>query len=192
MKMERRTVLLLTIIMGIAILLIPFLEVGMVASPSQPEYPSCNSFGVQKFQEKKAAPDFSLKALDGKQIALSDFKGKPVLIIFWATWCSACKEDIALLEKFYVGKKDQLAILLIAIDGERKRTVQKIISENKITLPVLLLLKEKIMDHYGVRGWIPLTFLIDREGMLVGKIVGQRDWCSAEAWSCLKELFGLR
>jgi len=190
--MERRTVLLLTIIMGIAILLIPFLEVGMVASPSQPEYPSCNSFGVRKFQEKKAAPDFSLKALDGKQIALSDFKGKPVLIIFWATWCSACKEDIALLEKFYVGKKDQLAILLIAIDGERKRTVQKIISENKITLPVLLLLKEKIMDHYGVRGWIPLTFLIDREGMLVGKIVGQRDWCSAEAWPCLKELFGLR
>ena len=94
--MERRTVLLLTIIMGIAILLIPFLEVGMVASPSQPEYPSCNSFGVRKFQEKKAAPDFSLKALDGKQIALSDFKGKPVLIIFWATWCSACKEDIAL------------------------------------------------------------------------------------------------
>jgi len=192
MKMERRTVLLLTIIIGIAILLIPFLEVGMVASPSQPEYPSCNSFGVQKFQEKKAAPDFSLKALDGKQIALSDFKGKPVLIIFWATWCASCKEDIPLLEKFSQGKKDQLAILLIAIDGEREKKVQQIVNENKLTLPVLLLLKEKIMDHYGVRGWVPLTFLIDREGMLVGKIVGQRDWCSAEAWSCLKELFGLR
>jgi len=53
-------------------------------------------------------------------------------------------------------------------------------------------LKEKVMDHYGVRGWVPLTFLIDREGMLVGKIVGQRDWCSPEAWSCLKELFELR
>ena len=190
--MERRTVLLLTIIIGIAILLIPFLEVGMVASPSQPEYPSCNSFGVQKFQEKKAAPDFSLKALDGKQIALTDFKGKPVLITFWATWCASCKEDIPLLEKFSIGKRDQIAILLIAIDGERKKKVQRIVNENKLTLPVLLLLKEKIMDHYGVRGWVPLTFLIDREGMLVGKIVGQRDWCSAEAWSCLKELFGLR
>jgi peroxiredoxin len=96
------------------------------------------------------------------------------------------------LEKFSQGKKDQLAILLIAIDGERKKKVQQIVNENKLTLPVLLLLKEKVMDQYGVRGWVPLTFLIDREGMLVGKIVGQRDWCSAEAWSCLKELFGLR
>jgi peroxiredoxin len=96
------------------------------------------------------------------------------------------------LEKFSIEKKDQLAVLLIAIDGERKKTVQKIVNQNKVTIPVLLLLKEKVMDHYGVRGWVPLTFLIDREGMLVGKIVGQRDWCSPEAWSCLKELFELR
>ena len=96
------------------------------------------------------------------------------------------------MEKFSVGKKDQLAILLITIDGEREKAAQKIVSENKITLPVLLLLKEKVMDQYGVRGWIPLTFLVDREGMLVGKIVGQRDWGTPEAWSCLKELVELR
>jgi hypothetical protein len=85
-----------------------------------------------------------------------------------------------------------LVILLITIDGERKRAAQKIVNENKITLPVLLLLKEKVMDQYMVRGWVPQTFLIDPEGMLVGKIVGQRDWSSAEAWSCMKELFSLR
>ena len=192
MKMERKIVLLLSVMMGIAILLIPFLQVGRAASPSQPEFPSCNSFGVQRFQEKKEAPAFSLKSLDGKQIALSDFRGKPVLITFWATWCASCKEEIPFLEKFSIEKKDQLAVLLIAIDGERKKTVQKIVNQNKVTIPVLLLLKEKVMDQYGVRGWVPLTFLIDREGMLVGKIVGQRDWCSPEAWSCIKELFNLR
>jgi peroxiredoxin len=192
MKMERKIVLLWSIMMGIATLLIPFLQVGRAASPSQPECPSCNSFGVQRFQEKKEAPAFSLKSLDGKQVSLSDFRGKPVLITFWATWCASCKEEIPLLEKFFVAKKDQLAILLIAIDGERKRKVQQIINENKVTLPVLLLLKEKVMDQYGVRGWVPQTFLVDREGMLVGKIVGQRDWCSPEAWSCIKELFELR
>jgi len=192
MEMKRRTVLLWSIMMGIATLLIPFLQVGRAASPSQPECPSCNSFGVQRFQEKKEAPAFSLKSLDGKQVSLSDFRGKPVLITFWATWCASCKEEIPLLEKFCVAKKDQLAILLIAIDGERKRKVQQIINENKVTLPVLLLLKEKVMDQYGVRGWVPQTFLVDREGMLVGKIVGQRDWCTPEAWSCLKELFELR
>jgi len=192
MKMERKIVLLLSVMMGIATSLVPFLQVGRAASTSQPECPSCNSFGVQRFQEKKEAPAFSLKSLDGKQVSLSDFRGKPVLITFWATWCASCKEEIPLLEKFCVAKKDQLAILLIAIDGERKRKVQQIINENKVTLPVLLLLKEKVMDQYGVRGWVPQTFLIDQEGMLVGKIIGQRDWCSAEAWSCIKELFNLR
>ncbi len=83
-------------------------------------------------------------------------------------------------------------IVLIAIDGERKRAVQTIVNKNKITLPVLLLLKEKVMDQYGVRGWVPQTYLVDQDGMLVGKIIGQRDWSSPEAWSCMKELFGLR
>jgi hypothetical protein len=97
-----------------------------------------------------------------------------------------------MLEEFSAGKRDQLTILLIAIDGERKGAAQKIVSQNKITLPVLLLLKEKVMDQYGVRGWIPLTFLVDQQGMLAGKIVGERDWGAPEAWSCLKELFELR
>jgi len=80
----------------------------------------------------------------------------------------------------------------VTIDGERKRSAQKIIDQNKITLPVLLDLKENTMDQYGVRGWIPQSYLVDQEGRLVGKIVGQRNWSSPEAWSCLKELFSLR
>jgi peroxiredoxin len=190
--MKRRIVLPVSIMVGITTLLLPLLGPGRAASQSQPESPSCDSFGVQRFQEKKEAPGFSLKSLDGKQVSLSDFKGKPVLITFWATWCDSCKEEIPLLEKLCVAKKDQLALLLIAIDGERKRTVQKIVDQNKITIPVLLLLKEKVMDQYGVRGWVPQTFLIDQKGVLIGKIVGQREWGSVEAWSCLKELFELR
>jgi thiol-disulfide isomerase/thioredoxin len=189
--MKRRIILLLSIMMGMSTLLIPFLQVEKATSASPPECPSCNSFGVQRFQEKKEAPAFSLKGLDEKPVNLSDFKGKPVLITFWATWCISCKEELPVLEKFSIGKRDQLVILLIVIDGERKRAAQKIVNSNKITLPVLLLLKEKVMDQYGVRGWVPLTFLVDQEGMLIGKIVGQRDWCSPEAWSCMKELFSL-
>ncbi len=192
MGMKRRIGLLLLIGAGAAIGLLSFLQAATAASLSQPEHPSCNSFGIQRFQERKEAPDFSLKSLTGEQVRLSDFKGKAVLITFWATWCASCKEEIPELEKFSIGKTDQLAILLIAIDGERKGTIQKIVSQEKITLPVLLLLKEKVMDEYGVRGWIPLTFLVDREGRLVGKIVGQRDWGAPEAWPCLKELFELR
>jgi thiol-disulfide isomerase/thioredoxin len=78
--------------------------------------------------------------LDGKKISLSDFRGKPVILTFWATWCESCKEEMPILEKFSQGKRDQLTILFITIDGERKKAAQKIIDENKITLPVLLLL----------------------------------------------------
>jgi len=190
--MKKRIVLSLSIMIGMTIMLTPCLQVVRAASPSQPECPSCSSFGVQRPQEKKEAPAFSLKGLDGKQVSLSDFKGKPVFIVFWATWWESCRAELLALEKFSQGKRDKLVFILVTIDGERQRAAQTIVTKNKITLPVLLLLKEKVMDQYGVRGWVPQTYLVDQEGMLVGKIIGERDWASEEAWSCMKELFSLR
>jgi len=187
-KMRKRITLLLTL-MGIVFLVIVPLQAA--ALTSQPEAPSCNSFGLQRFQEKKEAPPFSLKGLDGNRISLSDFKGKPVLVMFWATWCSTCLECLSEMEKLSVEKRDQLTILMIAIDGEREKKVRQIVGKNKITSPVLLLLKEKVMESYGIRGWIPIVFFVDPEGSIVGKTVGPRKWSSPEAWSCLKELFGL-
>jgi len=158
---------------------------------AQTDFPSCSSFGIQRFQEKKAAHPFSLKMADGKQAALNDFRGKPVVFTFWASWCSACKEDIPLIEKFAQGKRDQVTIFTIAIDGENEKRIQRIIKECKITLPVFLDVKEKIAKTYGIR-WVPTTFLINPDGIMLGMIVGQRDWCSPEAWSAMKELFALR
>jgi hypothetical protein len=66
---------------------------------------------------------------------------------------------MVLLEKFFAGKKEQLAILLLAIDGEREKKIRQIIKEKKISLPVLLILKEKVMDDYEIRGWVPQTIL---------------------------------
>jgi cytochrome oxidase Cu insertion factor (SCO1/SenC/PrrC family) len=85
-EMKKRIVLSLSIMIGMTIMLIPCLQVVRAASPSQPECPSCDSFGIQRYQEKKEAPAFSLKGLDGNHVSLSDSKGKPVLIVFWATW----------------------------------------------------------------------------------------------------------
>jgi peroxiredoxin len=187
----RKGILLLLIVTGIIPFIILHLHAKDLLLPTNQDCPSCPSFGIQRFPERKEAPPFSLKDLDGNRISLSDFKGKPVLLFFWITWCSACKEDMVLLEKFFMGKKDQLTVLLLAIDGERERKIRQIIKEKKISLPVLLVLKEKIMDHYGIRGFVPQTILIDREGLMVGKVVGQRDWTSPEAWSSLREIFSL-
>jgi peroxiredoxin len=187
----RKGTIFLLIITGVASFLISPLQAKDPLPPAQQDFSSCTAFGIQRFPEKKEAPPFSLKSLDGNRISLSDFKGKPVLLFFWITWCSACKEDMVLLEKFFIGKKEQLTILLIAIDGEREKRIRKIIKENKISLPVLLILEEKVMDDYGIKGWVPQTILIDREGLMIGKVVGQRNWASPEAWSALREIFSL-
>jgi thiol-disulfide isomerase/thioredoxin len=189
--MKKRIPLLLVVI-GVAAFLVPPLWGENPALPAQRDCPSCEAFGVQRFEARKEAPAFSLKSLDGSQVSLKDFKGKPVLLVFWATWCPSCREELPWLEKFSVEKRDQLTILLIAIDGEREKKIRRMIKEMKITTPVLLILKEKIMDNYGIRGWVPIIFLIDGEGVIVGKIVGERDWSAPAAWSCIRELFSLR
>jgi len=84
--MKKRMVLSPSIMIGMTITLILCFMVVRAAFPSQPDYPSCDSFGIQRSQEKKEAPAFSLKGMDGNQVSLRDFQGKPVLIFFWATW----------------------------------------------------------------------------------------------------------
>jgi thiol-disulfide isomerase/thioredoxin len=190
MDMKKR-VILSTMITGMTLFIIPLLQAKDPSPSSLKGSSVCDTFGIHRFEEKKMAPPFTLKGLEGNSIALSDFKGKPILLTFWATWCTTCQEELPLLEKFYEGKRDQLAILLIVIDGEREGKVQKIIKKNKITLPVALILREKIMENYGIRGWIPIIYLVDQTGLIVGKIVGPRDWSSPEAWSAIKEMFSL-
>ncbi len=171
-------------------LLSTIIEASLTLPLTYGDSPSIPSFGIQRLNEKKEAAPFSLKTLNGSQVSLSDFKGKPILLKFWATWCPSCVEELPPMEKFSEGKRDQLHILLAAIDGEREKRVQDVIKKSKVTLPVLLDVKEKIARTYKVT-FIPATFLVDREGMIVGMIVGERDWSSPEAWSSIREILGL-
>ncbi len=154
--------------------------------------PSCSSFGVQRPPVKKEAPAFSLKRLgDGSSSSLSALRGKPALLFFWGTWCDACKEDIVLLEKFAQGKQNQVSIVTIVVDGEREKKTRQIVEKYKVKLPVLLVVKEKVIDTYEVR-MIPMVVVVDQEGFVLGRIIGQRDWTKPEAWSAIQELCGLR
>jgi thiol-disulfide isomerase/thioredoxin len=160
------------------------------ATPSSTDCPSCNSFGVQRPTAMKAAPPFALKGLDGTSTSLAALRGKPVLLFFWGTWCESCKEDILLLQKFAEGKKDQVSIITIVVDGEREKRARQIVDKLKITLPVLMILKEKVIDTYEIR-MIPMAVVINQEGLLMGKIIGERDWQKPEAWCVVKELCNL-
>jgi peroxiredoxin len=186
-NVKKRIILL--VMFGITIFPISILQAGDSLASDERNCPACPSFGVQRL-EKKKAPSFSLKGLDGNKIALKDLKGKPIIVTFWATWCSPCKEELPTLEKFVEGKREQLAIVTMAIDGENEKKVRRFVEENKISLVVLLDEKEQTARTYRIR-MVPTTLLIDREGMMIGTITGQRDWSVPEAWSAVKELFAL-
>ncbi len=152
---------------------------------------SFESFGIQKFLSRKEAPSFSLKDLDGKETVFSELKGKPLLLFFWGSFCPSCKEDIVLLQKFAHQMGDLLQVFTIAIDGDKEKRVRRTVRDLKITLPVLLDSKERIARLYGVKV-IPTAILIDRDGILQGMVVGQRDWCKANAFLEIKAFFDIR
>jgi len=164
---------------------------AVASSTSSQGSSACDSFGVVKSQAERKAPSFCLKTLDGNEIGLDRLKGRHILLKFWATWCPSCIEELAPIQKFSDGKTDQLVILLAAIDGEKEKKIKRLVQEHKITLPVLLDSKAKTARSYGVN-FVPASFLISQEGLIVGTVIGERDWASPKAWSAVKELFNLR
>lgn len=184
---------MISVLPVILLTLFPFIQPlpAKESKPSLRKTSACDSFGIQIPQVKKDALPFSLKDLNGKRVSLYDFKGNPLLLMFWGTLCDACKEDMPLLEKLAGKIKGQIEVLTITIDGESERRVKRVVKEHQITLSVLLDNKEKLSRAYGV--WmIPTAFLINGEGVIEGIVVGQREWDKPEALSAIKELFDLR
>lgn len=120
----------------------------------------------------KIAPDFTLTTLDGKKVKLSDYRGKAVLLNFWATWCGPCKVEIPWfmeLEKQY--GPQGLVVLGVAMDDDGKDSVPKFAREMKIDYTVVLG-NDDVADQYGGVEGLPTTFYIDRDGKIVKKVAG--------------------
>ncbi|MFZ5997707.1 MAG: peroxiredoxin family protein [Nitrospirota bacterium] len=122
------------------------------------------------------APDFTLTDISGKKISLSELKGKVVLLNFWATWCGPCKAEMPALNKLYLELKEKgFVILAVSLDTAEK-PVKSFIAEKKLAFPVLMDSdKELSFDKYAVMG-LPTTFLIDKKGIIVERILGDREW----------------
>ena len=115
----------------------------------------------------KPAPEFMLKDLHGKNVALADFKGKVIALSFWASGSSPCRAEIPHLVKLYDDHKDKgFVILGVNAWNEPKSDIEAFIEENEITYPILLEGKRLCKEQYGVTG-IPTLFWIDRQGKVV-------------------------
>ena len=143
-----------------------------VALISAPGGSPQSSEGPELDLRGKAAPSFSLKTLDGRSVALSDFKGRPVLVNFWATWCAPCKLEMPWFEQFHAEYASQgLEILGIAEDDAAKEDISKTAKRLGVTYPILLT-DGKTAPKYGGIDYLPMSFYIGRDGVVVEETAG--------------------
>ena len=129
-------------------------------------------------KEGENAPNFTLKNLDGKEISLNQFRGKHVLINFWATWCGPCKIEMPSLEALYERFKDRNFVLLaISNDMFGANIVKPFVKAHNINFPVLLDQRLKVSNTFGVVS-LPTTFMIDPQGKIIGALFGAEDWAT--------------
>jgi len=117
------------------------------------------------------APDFTLKTLDGEEITLSQFKGKVVLLDFWATWCGPCKESIPHLIQLYKSYRESgFELVGMNVDRGDVEVVRRFVKAMDIPYPIVTA-PEDMVRSYRVTG-IPATFLIDKEGKIRDRMAG--------------------
>jgi len=147
------------------------------------------AFGLNKARRSKSpgavatnklkgqtAHDFTLQSLDGKTVRLSDFRGKAVMLNFWATWCEPCKIEMPWFVEIQKQYGPQgLQIVGVAMDDADKEDIAKFTKEMGIDYPILVgkdSVREAIANDYGGMAFLPETFLIGRDGRVVEKILG--------------------
>jgi len=132
---------------------------------------SCSSNSTQGAKVGDLAPDFQFYNPEGKPVSLSDLRGKPVMLNFWATWCGPCVSEMPYIQQVYE-EWSAKGLMLLAINiGGTPSQVEEFLRNHNLSLPVLLDTKQVIARKYGI--WaIPTTFFIDKDGIIQSVRVG--------------------
>lgn len=132
----------------------------------------CSTTQAPKQASRKPAPNFALKDADGRTVQLSDYKGKVVLLNFWATWCAPCRLEIPWFVEFERKYKDRgFAVLGVSMDEGGWDEVKPFLAEAKVNYRVLLGDDKIAQDYNGIES-LPTSFIIDREGGIASVHVG--------------------
>lgn len=169
-------------------ILVLIMVLAWVPTTVYAEHASFDKMGVVTPKTSQAAPDFVANNLKGQAVKLSDFKGKVVLLNFWATWCGACIEEMASMQNLYAAlQADGVEVLAISIDRWNEDRIQEYVKKNNLTFPVLLDQNQEVRNKYHVMG-LPTSYLIDGEGKIRGYASGARSWDSPDSQSLFLSL----
>jgi cytochrome c biogenesis protein CcmG/thiol:disulfide interchange protein DsbE len=132
--------------------------------------------GVLHRRTPALAPDFAVPDLSGQAVRLSALRGNVVLLNLWTTWCPPCREEMPSMERLFRRLRDRGFVLLaVSQDESGKAAVDPFVRDLGLTFPVLVDPEHQVGDRFQVWGY-PESFLIDREGRVVERVIGPRDW----------------
>ena len=143
---------------------------------------------TKSLQPGLEVPNFAFPDLNGKEVSLSDQRGKVVLVNVWATWCPPCRREMPSMQRLYEKFKGKnFEILAVSIDSEGRAAVEPFMRKMNLTFPALLDPGETIRPLYGITG-VPESFIIDQQGILVEKIIGPINWATPEVFRFIQDL----
>ncbi|WP_102225582.1 TlpA family protein disulfide reductase [Acidimangrovimonas sediminis] len=140
--------------------------------------------------DPKPVPDIAFQDADGKPHKLSEYRGKLVLVNFWATWCAPCRVEMPTLDKLQAEMGDRLTVLPIATIRNTLPAVQRFFKSDKIEhLPILIDPQAALAHKMGVMG-LPVTLILNAQGEEIGRLIGEADWSGDDARAVLGALIG--
>jgi len=143
---------------------------------------------LQKIPGQPPAPDFSLVDMDGVTHRLSDYRGRVVVVNFWATWCPPCREEMPAMERAWQQLRKQDVMMLAINVGEDEDTIFEFGASYPVEFPLLLDTTSAVISAWPVRG-LPTTFVVDPAGRLVYRAIGGREWDAPEL---VRQIVGLK
>ena len=163
---------------------LPFISSAAVLAQPKVDYKALSI--LQPMKEIAPTPEINLATPDGKKISLKDFRGKIVLLNFWASWCVPCREEMPAMEKLYQEYKDKNFVILAVAVKDRKQDAVDFVKELKITYPIALDPDAKTGQDYGAFG-LPATYIIGTKGEGLARGWGPAEWYGAAARKLIKD-----
>jgi len=152
------------------------LTAGLVAAGAG-AWVGLSGSAVAPLRSGAAAPDFVLPSLSGHPEALAGYRGRVLFVNFWATWCAPCREEAPALQVLYERlRAEGFSVLAVSIDdaGAREK-VEGFVRDFGLEFPVLLDVEQSVYHAYQAYG-VPETFLIDKDGHVVERFIGPKNW----------------